>query len=106
MSLKVDTAGSSGAEVELAALKVQDAKALKAVYPRSERVFAETSAKADERDGEQLIALSWGRLFKVGLTQNHLRNAMTLWFDCRLAEPLEGCFRIGSRMRLCTRGFC
>ena len=92
MSLKVDTAGSSGAEVELAALKVQDAKALKAVLSSEvNEQSAGTPAPADERDGEQLIALSWGRLFKVGLTQNHLRNAMIAFGSIvALAEPLEG----------------
>lgn len=92
MSLKVDTAGSSGAEVELAALKVQDAKALKAVLSSEvNEQSAGTPAPADEWDGEQLIVLSWDRLFKVGLTQNHLRNAMIAFGSIvALAEPLEG----------------
>lgn len=92
MSLKVDTAGSSGAEVELAALTVQDAKTLKAVLSSEvNEQPAGTPEEADERDGEQLIALSWERLFKVGLTQNHLRNAMIAFGSIvALAEPLEG----------------
>jgi len=94
MSVKVDTAGTAGAEVEIAALKVDDAHALKAVL--SGGGSTRQSAAADppteiDSDGEQLIALSWNRLFKVGLTQNHLRNALIAFGSIvALAEPLEG----------------
>ena len=79
MSVKVDTAGTAGAEVEIAALKVDDANALKAVLSGGGSKGRSTSTDAAtiaDSDGERLIALSWNRLFKVGLTQNHLRNAL------------------------------
>ena len=73
-------------------------------------MVAGTPAPADERDGEQLIALSWGRLFKVGLTQNHLRNAMIALVPLSPWRNLwRACFRIGYRMCPCTwfwRSFC
>ena len=94
MSVKVDTAGTAGAEVEIAALKVDDANALKAVLSgggSKGRTTSTDAAAACDSDGEQLIALSWNRLFKVGLTQNHLRNALIAFGSIvALAEPLEG----------------
>ena len=94
MSVKVDTAGTAGAEVEIAALKVDDANALKAVLSGgvSKARFTSTDTAAEsDADGEHLIALSWNRLFKVGLTQNHLRNALIAFGSIvALAEPLEG----------------
>lgn len=94
MSVKVDTAGTAGAEVEIAALKVDDANALKAVLSGGGSKGRSTSMDAaaeSDSDGEQLIALSWNRLFKVGLTQNHLRNALIAFGSIvALAEPLEG----------------
>ena len=94
MSVKVDTAGTAGAEVEIAALKVDDANALKAVLSGGGSKGRSTSTDAaaeSDSDGEQLIALSWNRLFKVGLTQNHLRNALIAFGSIvALAEPLEG----------------
>lgn len=94
MSVKVDTAGTSGAEVEIAALKVKDANALKAVLSggggSKPSASAHTAAESNS-GGEHLIALSWDRLFKVGLTQNHLRNALIAFGSIvALAEPLEG----------------
>ena len=94
MSVKVDTAGTAGAEVEIAALKVDDANALKAVLSsggsKGGSTSTDTPAESDS-DVEQLIALSWNRLFKVGLTQNHLRNALIAFGSIvALAEPLEG----------------
>lgn len=94
MSVKVDTAGTAGAEVEIAALKVDDANGLKAVLSggrSTRRSTASESPTESHSNGEQLIALSWNRLFKVGLTQNHLRNALIAFGSIiALAEPLEG----------------
>ena len=93
MSVKVDTAGTSGAEVEIAALKVKDANALKAVLSGGGALPSASVHTAAESNsgGEHLIALSWDRLFKVGFTQNHLRNALIAFGSIvALAEPLEG----------------
>ena len=93
MSVKVDTAGTAGAEVEIAALKVEDAKAVKAVLSSVEGTGQATTSNAESEpvpDGEELIVLSWNRLFKIGLTQNHLRNALiAVGSIVALAEPLE-----------------
>lgn len=93
MSVKVDTAGTAGAEVEIAALKVEDAKAVKAVLSSVEGVGQVATSDAESEsipEGEELIALSWNRLFKIGLTQNHLRNALiAVGSIVALAEPLE-----------------
>lgn len=94
MSIKVDTAGTSGAEVEIAALKVQHAKALKSILSSGgAKVLRDQENEVSEpvSDSTQLIAISWSRLFKVGLTQNHLRSALiALGSVVALAEPLEG----------------
>jgi putative membrane protein len=92
MSVKVDTAGTAGAEVEIAALKVEDAKALKVVLSSGRlQVESDHEGLDSMAHGEQLISLSWSRLFKIGLTQNHLRNALIAFGSIiALAEPLEG----------------
>lgn len=77
--LRIDTAGSGGAEVEFQALKSHDAIRLSQVLMGS----SQGSMEADERKNE-IIRLDWKRLFKVGLSQNHVRNAM-LVFGAALA---------------------
>lgn len=94
--LRIDTAGSSGAEVEIAALKLPEAKALKRAL--SAKGGANASGIGEEEyesaagpDADVLIALSASRLFKIGLTQNHLRNALIAFGSLvAVAEPLEG----------------
>lgn len=77
--LRIDTAGSGGAEVEIQALKYHDAVRLSQILMGA----TEGSKIEDERQNE-IIRLDWKRLVKVGLTQNHLRNAM-LVFGAALA---------------------
>ena len=83
--LRIDTAGSSGAEVEIAAMRLSEAQALKGVltavaYGHSDEPdMQDTSAGAPSAN--TVISLSLSRLFKIGLTQNHLRNALVRsWF--------------------------
>jgi putative membrane protein len=95
LGLRVDTAGSSGAEVEISALTLADAKRLKAILnpPTGKPSEVETGRSSEEEEGAQrteLISLSWNRLFKIGLTQNHLRNALIAFGSVvAFAEPAE-----------------
>ena len=106
--LKVDTAGSSGSELQLVAIRKEEASALQALLrQRSKDAQPQTGAQpdleadleaglgdADSRDSSEsievsaetappkpdltkreLVSLSLGGLLKVGLSQNHLRNA-------------------------------
>ena len=69
-SLRVDTAGSTGAEIEFGALSSASARELKAALVGREpqpQEFGEIPA---------LIELNARKLLKIGLTQNHFRNAM------------------------------
>lgn len=88
LGLRVDTAGSSGAEVEISALKVEDAHQLKAILTPSEHL--DDGVHAPHAQRTELISLSWNRLFKIGLTQNHLRNALIAFGSVvAFAEPAE-----------------
>lgn len=95
LGLRVDTAGSSGAEVEISALTLADARRLKAVLNSTAGKQAEADADrafAGEEGAQrtELISLSWNRLFKIGLTQNHLRNALIAFGSVvAFAEPAE-----------------
>lgn len=94
--LRIDTAGSSGAEVEIAAIKLSEAQALKGIL--GARPAYGHSDEPNEQDtsvgapsANTVISLSLSRLFKIGLTQNHLRNALiALGSVVAFAEPLEG----------------
>jgi len=103
--LRVDTAGSSGSELELVAIRKQDAEGLQLLL-RSQMASPE-SATADPLSGEAptaaemapMVELSFADLMKVGLTQNHIKNAfigfavvMSLFqgFEDRLSLWLAG----------------
>jgi len=102
--LKVDTAGSAGSELQLVAIRKEEANALQALLRQrskdaqpqtggedaveagqGEAVDGGTAASlqstaetaSPELDGtkRELVSLSLGGLLKVGLSQNHLRNA-------------------------------
>lgn len=85
--LRVDTAGSSGSELELLAVHRSEAEGLQEhlrrrmenVEPPEETNGEETGAvgtSGHQRDeGEPLVALDFPNLMKVGLSQNHLKSA-------------------------------
>lgn len=87
--LRVDTAGSSGAELQLVAIRMDAATALQAILRSrggmDSAATAAESAPSSEADkpenpeaaftGTPLVSLSLSGLIKVGLSQNHLRNA-------------------------------
>jgi len=82
--LRVDTAGSSGAEVEISALRTELADQLRHILSK------ESPKTMREKESTPLIHLDWRMLLKIGLTQNHLRNA-AISFGAVLAfmEPFE-----------------
>ncbi len=68
VGLRIDTAGSSGAEVEISALKKSEAQQLNAILSRGATSHIEAV--------QPLVQLDWQKLLRIGLTQNHLRNAI------------------------------
>ena len=102
--LKVDTAGSAGSELQLVAIRKEEASALQALLRQrskdaqpqtgaedaveagqgeavdggaadSLQSTAETTSLEPDTTKQELVSLSLGGLLKVGLSQNHLRNA-------------------------------
>ena len=88
--LRVDTAGSSGSEIKLVAISRASGEALQDILSNRNTGSIghgeEQSAIENEDDlaaspqtagqeRSQLVSLSVSQLFKVGLSQNHLRNA-------------------------------
>ncbi len=85
--LRVDTAGSSGSELQLVAIRKEAAEALQSILRRQskepvpEQGEANLSGAVVEKSmpaassATPLVSLSMGVLLKVGLSQNHLRNA-------------------------------
>jgi len=92
--LKVDTAGSSGSELQLVAIRKEAADALQSLLRRQGRAGSKefgdgnTGTDADAQPSESagspasdppsetpLVSLTLTALLKVGLSQNHLRNA-------------------------------
>ncbi len=101
--VRVDTAGSSGSELQLVAIRKDEAAELQAILRSTASTTAdpggaEGKGSAFEDEGGQdvlpggasvergedpvvhapqkeLVTLGWGALLKVGLSQNHLRNA-------------------------------
>ena len=68
--LRVDTAGSSGSELRIHALKWEEAQALRGMLTEEHQP---TTEKANESEaGEPLMGLDLPTLLKVGLSQNHL----------------------------------
>jgi putative membrane protein len=81
--LQVDTAGSSGSELQLLALHRAEASLLREMLlGKAEEFNAESaSIEAPSPEGSEamsrpLVELGWNQLFKVGLSQNHLRNGL------------------------------
>lgn len=86
--VRVDTAGSSGSELQLVAIRKSEAAELQSILRHtssSSQNVEEAEAPAEEaKDAPapapepvttSLVSLDAAGLFKVGLSQNHLRNA-------------------------------
>jgi len=84
VSLKVDTAGSKGNELEIPALERTRAELLKKLLyeKKAEAVGEDVKESGDEvsekteSSGRVLVSLSLGDLIVVGLTENHLRTGL------------------------------
>ena len=84
VSLKVDTAGSKGNELEIPALERARAELLKQLlYEKKaeavgedEKEITEQTVKSSESSGKVLVSISLGDLIVVGLTENHLRTGL------------------------------
>lgn len=82
--VRVDTAGSGKKELQIHALKLEDARALQQALQKhlsedSGQVVDEASGETSEappKEREVLVRLGLMRLFIVGLTQNHIRNGL------------------------------
>ena len=88
--LRVDTAGSSGSEIKLVAISRAAGEALQDILRSQSSGATEPDAEPEAIEAEghdktpsqtagqahvQLVSLSFLELVKVGLSQNHLRNA-------------------------------
>lgn len=82
--LSIDTAGSSGSELSLVAMKTTWAIALKMRLSKETLPDPEGELNSPKEKKEQLIRLGWRQLIRIGLGQNHLRNGFIL-----LAAPLS-----------------
>ncbi len=82
--LRVDTAGGTGSELDFRALKKTEAIELRSI-------LTGVTQKQTQGDSDRpLMALDMSKLFKVGLTQNHLRNgAIALGALVTVFEPLN-----------------
>lgn len=87
--LQIDTAGTSGSEVNLQALPLGDANLLRdgIMALRSGKVVSNHESSDHSL---QLVTLSRKELIKVGLTQNHIRNGLiAVGALVALYEPFE-----------------
>ncbi len=80
VGLKIDSAGSTGKELEIAALKKPVAYAFRDVLKQNVVMQDKPGAPAEMPEKEDthkvLVALSPIDLLKVGLTENHVRNGI------------------------------
>lgn len=86
VSIEIDTAGASKAELTIDALQKEDAEALRdhILAVRSELIAEKKDDKEEETASdttkeETILQLSIGDLFKVGVSQNHLRSMAILF---------------------------
>ncbi len=80
VGLKIDSAGSSEKELEIAALKEPVARAFRDLLKhKPAQSTEESSAKQETQEdaaSRELVSLSPVDLLKVGLTENHIRNGL------------------------------
>jgi putative membrane protein len=94
VGLKIDTAGSKGSEFEFEALDKPTAKALRELILEGKRQ-SEIDEKGEalpiqEEKLETILHLSLSDLFKVGVTQNHIRSfALILAFFATIYQNLS-----------------
>ena len=69
--VSVETAGSSKTEIAIKALDLEQAKALKELVLKKSKTVIQSTEKVEDKP---LLKISVLELFKVSLTENHLRN--------------------------------
>jgi len=74
VSLRLDTAGADGAEVELNALRLDVAALLKSEL--LSKPPTQVDREMENEASRNLLTVRWNRLLLVGMTQNHFRNAV------------------------------
>ncbi len=99
VSVQVDTAGSRGSELEIDAISLTQAEALRNLvlsYKKSHatEIAASGAQEAFETETEEspelILALSSSDLMKVGISANHLRTAAIIFaFFVGLADDVE-----------------
>jgi putative membrane protein len=97
--LRVDTAGSAGSELQLVAVSRAEAESLQALLASQidpsidvspEKEASPSATKNEGFASQPLVELNASRLIKVGLTQNHLRNAfLGMAVLTSLGNPME-----------------
>lgn len=73
--VSIETAGSSTTEISIKALSLQKATALKEIIANNTK-FQEEKVEKVEQQSEPLLRIGVKELFKVSLTENHLRNLL------------------------------
>ncbi len=86
--LKIDTAGSSGAELSLQALSWPMANALKSYLlekkpqNKKEQLFSDEEESIDEVVEHEIMKVDFPSLLKIGATENHLRSGLLIIAFC------------------------
>lgn len=100
VSVQIDTAGSKGSELELDAIELTRAEALRETvlaYKQAKRMAVQTDeegipaiSETQAEPPELILSLSSRDLIKVGISENHLRTAAIIFaFFIGLAEDLS-----------------
>lgn len=102
VSVKIDTAGTKGNELEFDAMEIDEAEAFRDMImgsKKGEEVLANVDGASDENFVETsipalppqvILNLSWKDLLKVGVSSNHLRTAfIIIVFFITIADDLD-----------------
>lgn len=97
VSVQVDTAGSKGSELEIDAINLPQAEALRNLVLTYKKSHAQdvsgiegTSNVSAEEPPELILSLTSSDLMKVGISSNHLRTAAIIFaFFVGLADDVE-----------------
>ncbi len=100
VAVQVDTAGSKGSELELDAIELSQAEALREIVMKYKREQAiseiapdaemSESVSVTEEPPELILSLSAKDLIKIGISENHLRTAAIIFaFFLGLADDVD-----------------
>lgn len=85
VGLKIDTAGSNQAEIKMQALTKEKAEALREFILSQKLEIIQTEegeapSLAQLEEAEEIYSIDFGRLLKIGLTENHFRSGFVILF--------------------------